>query len=457
MPMKFRLFLAVGGILVFQVLIPFCAASSEPTKFQAEPVKDEKPSKIEDVELKVNWEGEEPGKLIVEEVESAVVKTVKLAILTQLSGSLETLEKNLPQITDTLDRVISIVLQKRGIQLKKIRIIPGKLTRVELTLSVLPKKINEFKVVVRFKRSTAFLDYLSAKDTERIRDALLDELAGSPYTDLSWLQKLVNSIADSELASMRAYADFRTLILVVPGETTVVYITFLPKENAKLIAQFYLKIRSETLLNLQLERVETTASTALSDLIGMPISFAKAKKILIEKYLTETALNESSIRFIQPIASSQIFIVRDEISAVLYVDSRTYRLKLSGRVDLNKKDKPARFDFTAGRRLGGSSDVFFHLTFFPSAPEVRPQLGVSLLRQPTFVLESAYDFKLNSVMFRGYLHVLPDFYLSAEHYTERKLRRENEYALTYIFRNLYEFKIITDFKGEVFGAIGVRI
>ncbi len=453
MRIKF-LFLIVLGTLVTHI-------NSVAYAFQSEAIKasldSEPPEKIEDVVLQIQWEDGEPSKLVANEVREAIEKTLRLAIMEQLDASLPALIDNLEEVTSTLTTVISVVLEKRGIGVVSIDILPASVTDVKAVLRLLPEKITEFKVEFRLRTMTPFTEILTRDERLSLTEKLRAELTGTPYTDSAWVEKLVREQVESFFPENPAYQDFNVLTLVVSGATTSVYLTFLNEEGAETVAQFFLKLRSDTLLNLQLETVSNRASAILADLVGLPVSFALAKKALIEDYLSSASLEIPEVRMVSPVVEAELFVVRNELSCVMRIESLKYRLKMSGRVDVNRSGNNSRFDVTAGLLIGPHSDVFFHGTFFPGEPEFRPQLGVSLLAEPAGFAELAYDFKLNSALLRAQLNVLPDFYLSAERYGKNKLNEESEYALTYIFRNLYEFKIVTDFKGEVFGSLGVRI
>ncbi len=414
-------------------------------------------SLVEDVELSITWLGREPSARVSEEVRSAVDRTLQLAILEQLEASLIALENSLKEITSTLKTVISLSLEKRGIQLEDIEIVPGRHTKVMVSLRLMEQNISHFQVEFRFKRITPFIEFLTAEERSALTGELEKQLGGTPYTDEAWVEKLVREQVDIFFTDKVAYEDFKILVFVVPQELTSVYLTFIPKDEAILLERFYVKLRSDTLLNIQMETIDSLVNSLLSELVLLPMSFIDSKRNEIAHFLNDKVTSIPEVKVVSPSATSEFYLLRDEMSYVLRVESAKFRLRLQGRVDVNRERNNSRFDLTAGILIGSNSDVFFHGTFYPGAPEFRPQVGVSFLAEPTGFFETAYDFKMNSTLFRTQLNVLPDFYLSAERYLKNRLRKEIEFSMTYIFRNLYEFKLITNFKGEIFGAMGVRI
>lgn len=445
---------AIGVALAWGCLLMFSTALRANAQQEGEKAPEDR---IQDIEVSVDWEGGTPAPYIESEVNDAIEKTLRLAIFDQLGASTSALTSNLDQITSTLKNVINTVLERKGMELEAIKLTPGPLTTAHLIIRLASEKIENFSVHFRSKSSTPFLDSLTAEERIELEASLTEKLAGTPFADRDWVERLVRRQVKSYFVGLKAYADFNLLVLVVPDTTTEVYVTFLPREDALNIARYFLKLRSETMLNLQLADVGALVASHLENLRGLPVSFVQAKARTIEKLLTDEVRDLRGLPIMRPVATAELYVVRTDISLVLRVNSRRWRAMLTGRVDFNRQGENARFDLKAGLRFGHSFDTFFHGTLLPGNLEFRPQLGIAAHGGKYGFAEVAYDFKLNSALCRARLNLLPDFYVSAERYAKRKLKHEDEYSLTYIYRNAYEFKIISDLKGEVFGAVAVRI
>ncbi|OPX22468.1 MAG: hypothetical protein B1H03_04360 [Planctomycetales bacterium 4484_113] len=430
-------------------------ASSHPARAQEQ--KSVPHDRVEDIRLTIDWHGGKPTPYIEHEVDEAIEKTLRLAIFDQLGASISTLTSNLDQVTATFKNVINIVLERKGMHLETITLTPGPVTSAHLTIQLASDKIESFRVHFRFRRSTPFLDAITSDEQNALTSNLTGEFKGTPFSDRDWIERLVRRRVEEVFQMSTAYADFDLLVLVIPDTTTEVYVTFLSRNNTATIARYFLKLRSETMLNLQLAEIGTSVDNHLEDLRGLPISFVAAKARTIENFIEREVEQLHGLAMMLPIAHSELYLVRNDISFVLWVNSQRWRTMLTGRVDFNREGDSARFDLKAGLRFAHSFDVFFQSTLLPGNLELRPQLGVAGHGGKYGFIEAAYDFKLNSMLCRAQLNLLPDFYLSAERYTKRKLKQEDEYSFTYIYRNAYEFKIISDLKGEVFGAVAVRI
>ena len=391
------------------------------------------------------------------EVEDAIMRTLRLAIMDQLEGSLPRLEMNLAQIEQTLRSVLDLALSKRGIGLEELAIAPGETTAVSLTLSLASDTIEAFEVELRFKSDTPFLAYITQAERTGLAQLLQRDLGGTPYADSSWVERLTVGKVEEYLARKEEYSGFDPLVLVLPGTTTRVYVTLLPKPEAAAVERYFIKLRSNTMLNLQLADAGALVSANLESLRGLPVAFVEAKSDEICEFLAREAVAAPGMEFLRPQASAELYVVHKDVSLVLNADSERFKLRASGRVDLSREQNVARLDFTAGLRLTPSTDLLVHGTFYPGDFELRPQMGVGLSRSAKALLEAGYDFKMNSLLLRGQVNLLPDFYISAEHYVKSRLKDENEYGLTYIFRNYYELKLITDFRDELFASVGVRI
>jgi len=409
------------------------------------------------IKLELEWEDDEPTGKVADEVHNAIARTLELALIEQLEGSIAQIEANREQIVSTLSSVIDLALSKRGMTLSELRISPGETTTCHVTIRLSGDRIEDFEVEFRFRSDTPLLRDVTGSDRASLQTALMGAFGGTPYSDAAWVERMTMREAKEWFRQQIGYSDFDPLVLVLPAETTRVYVTLIPQEGASVVQRHFVKIRSSTMLNLQVNDAGSVVSANLQALHGLPVTFVEAKAHAIEDYLTREIEFAKPLQVMEPTATVELFTVREDISLIYDVESARFRLGATGRVDLNREEGEARFDFTAGVRIGRSADVFFHGIFFPGQFELQPQLGLAVRKEGLASLEGAYDFKLNSPVLRGSVSIAEDFYISGEHYIKSELKDLNEYGITYIFRNYYEFKLLTDFRDELFASIGVRI
>lgn len=409
------------------------------------------------IQLDLVWEDAEPSEKVAEEVHSAIARTLELALMEQLEGSVPRIEAHKEQITATLSSVIDLALSKRGMKLADLSITAGETTLCRVTIQLSGDKIEAFMVEFRFQSDTPLLRDITGADHAGLEAALAEALRGMPYSDAPWVERMAVAESRNWFQGQAGYIDFDPLILVLPAETTRVYVTLIPKDGVLVVERHFVKIRSSTMLNLQVNDAGSVVSANLQALHGLPVSFVEAKANLIEDYLTREIEFAKPLQIMEPVATAELFTVKEDISLIYDVESTRFRLGATGRVDINREEGEARFDFAAGVRLGQSADVFFHGIFYPGQFELRPQLGLAVSKEGLGSLEGGYDYKLNSPFLRGRVNIAEDFYVSGEHYVKSQLKDENEYGITYIFRNYYEFKLMTDFRDEMFASVGVRI
>ncbi len=405
----------------------------------------------------MEWLDDRHGEAMALEVEEAIRGTLRLALMDQLGGSLSRLETNLSQITDVLKNVLDLVLNKRGMKLEKLVISPGETTRVSVAVALTGDTIEGFAVEFRFRSDTPLLAYITGDDQAELTEVLTRRLAGTPFSDTGWIEKIVIREVKEYFAGKKQYAEFEQLILVLPGATTRVYATLMPREGTLVVARYFVKLRSGTMLNLQLDDVGGFVAANMETLRGLPTAFIEAKSAAICEYLERETVFAPQLGIFDPVVAAELYTVRDDLSLVFSVESQRFRLSASGRVDLNREENVARFDFTTGLRLNSLADLWVHGTFYPGDFELRPQIGLGIRPSAKTMFEAGYDFKMNSAVLRAQINALPDLYFSADHYMKSRLKDENEYGAAYIFRNYYEFKVITDFRDELFASVGVRI
>ena len=439
------------------MLAPLAAAAALLCLQPPASAQDSSPGDITSVGLEIEWVDAQPGESIAAEINDAIARTLQLAVMEQLGASQQRLEANKEQITSTLRNVLDLVLNKRGMKLQSIEITPAERTLVRLAISMSGDKLESVAVDFRFPNDTPLLASISAQDRDAVSASLSAKLAGTPVSDPAWVEKMIVRELLAEMAQRSEYAGFDTLVLAIPDAEAKAIVTLLPRAGEPVVERYFVKLRSSTMLSMQLSDVGSFVGANMESLRGLPVTFVKAKINPICEYLEKETVFAPDLAIASPVAGAELEIIGVDASLVFTVESEKFRLSASGRVDFNRPEESARLDFSAGVRVLPYADVWGHGTFFPGEFELRPQAGVGFRYKGNAFAEFGYDFKENSGILRGQLNVLPDFYLSAEAYTEDKLKDKNEYGVTYIFRNIYEIKLITDFRDEVFASVGVRL
>jgi hypothetical protein len=409
--------------------------------------------KITDVTVNLTFKDEAVTEDVEKEIKSAIERTLKLALLDQLEGSLSTVQSDLPKVTETIKAVLEIVLSRRGFGLEKLEIRPGKVTDVDVELALVSHAILEIKVEFSILQNAVVVKELVAPDEEAVSAALTKSLKGTPFDDPVWVTKLVSERFDAEMKKLAPYEDFDWIVSVVPAETTRVLVALTPKPPAPCLQRYFIKTRSDTLLNMALTTLRTNLAANIQPLMQLPISFWTARHQQIASALTDRLKQESTLAFYKATPLLELYIVRQDLSAVINVESERYRVNVSGRIDFNRDTLNPRIQGTFGLIAGKSLEGYVHLKFFPSDLDLEPEIGVGLHPTRSTYIGAGYDTFRHCTKLRARQWFLNDFTAEAEFFTRNELKTYNEFSLIYHFNDNYSIGAFTNFRREYWMAI----
>jgi len=409
--------------------------------------------KITDVVVNLTFKDETVAEDVQKEVKGAIERTMKLALLDQLEGSLSTVQSDLPKVTETIKAVLEIVLSRRGFGLDKLEIRPGRVTEADVVLALLSHTISDVRVEFTVLQNAVIVKGLVAPDEDAISAALTMSLKGAPFDDPVWVTKLVSERFDDEIHKLPAYAEFDWLVNVVPGETTRVLVTLTPKPSAARLQRYFIKTRSDTLLNISLTALRTDLAANLEPLMQLPVSFWAAKRDEIRTALLSRLKQESALAFYEATPALDLFIVHQDLSAVINVESKRYRVNVSGRIDFNRDTLNPRLQGTFGLMAGRGAEGYVHVKFFPADLDVEPEVGVGLHPSSGTFIGGGYDAFRHSFKVRARQWFLNDFTAEAEYLTKRGLKQYDEFSIIYHFNDNYSIGAFTNLNGEYWMAV----
>jgi hypothetical protein len=258
---------------------------------------------------------------------------------------------------------------------------------------------------------------------------------------------------------MPAYRDFDQLVLVLPGPTTKVAVTFTPHADATVVTESALRTRSRTLLRTTLRPVEDEANFYLRALVGAPVSFVEEKMPDLSQALYQYLVNCGALSGLCANAEMELELQGCELRSRLDVDSEEYLLGIQGRLDLWKHgsgERNARLTLRGGVQPSQGLVAYVDADYFPGSSEVFPMLGAGKLFKRGFA-GAGWDFKADAWRFPGEHDLSPDVYVSGD-ITMGKLNKElSEIALHYRLQSAYELQLIGNFKGEVYAALAANL
>ena len=419
-------------------------------------------TKVNTISIKLEFAGDAAfggsgvGPETMAQLEQALQDTVRVALLEQLDGDLEYIVGHQSAVVQTLGDVINSALAKRGFGLEELVLDAGVVTTVTVRLHLAGERVQDFDVSFSLLGDTPAVQSVVACDEEAVAAELYTTLARTPYGDARWLSGLVRDTVEQRLAGMAVYSDFDHAVLVQPGQTTKVLITFTPRAGVLTVSDYKLHLRSMTLLNATLAPVRDELAHYLISLRGAPLSFVAGRLGEIQQALYQHVINHPTLARHCADANLELSLSGCVIDADVDVDSQRYLTALTARLalwDYSKHDMEGRISARAGVLPRAGWAALAAVEYFPSAGEAYPMLGVERLFDARSMLAAGWDFNADHPRFLGQFDVTPQAYLSADVIAGSGYKQISEIALHCRIRDVYELQLTSNLEGEVFAAL----
>jgi hypothetical protein len=390
------------------------------------------------------------------QLERALNDTVSLAIIEQLGGDLDYVVRHQDDVVRTLGAVIGPVLSKRGFTLEELQLEPGPTTRVTVQIHLTQELAQNFSVQFYLLGNTPVIDEVVGQDKESVVAALFSTVARTPYGDTRWFSGLVTDTVEHALSGLSGYGDFEHLVLVEPGATTKVAVTFTPRPGVAAVTGYALRLSSLTLLAATLAPVRDRAAHHLQSLAGAPLSFVEPRLGQIEKAVFQDLVNCSKLASACADARLRLALRGCLLQGDLSVDSEKYLAGLSARLDLwdhgAERDYLGRLSGRLGVMPAPGLALYASADYFPAAGEAYPMLGLGKLWANRSFLGAGWDFNARSPRLQALHAFTPAVYVSADVYTDSAYGARSEFALHYRIRGFYELQLASNLDGEVYAV-----
>jgi hypothetical protein len=414
---------------------------------------------IEEVGVHLDLTGGYVGGETMAQLEQALLQVTQMALLDQLGGSLAYIVNHQTQVEESLSTVVDSVLTKRGFTLESLRLEPNVKTQLTVKLHLTEERIESFDVRFIMLGNTPVVEEVVAEDQEAIATDLYTTIAKTPYGDNQWISGLISDAVTAKLAGMPAYRDFDQLVLVLPGPTTKVAVTFTPLDDATVVTEYDLNARSRTLLATTLRPVEDQANYYLASLVGAPVTFIEEKQPELQQTLFQYLVNCGALSGMCATADMNLNIEGCRLTSDLSVDSEQYLVGVQGRIDLWKHgsgERNGRVSLRGGVQPKPGWAAYVDADYFPGSGELYPMLGAGRLLPRGFV-GAGWDFKADAWRFQGDTDLSPVVFVSGNVYSGGANKELSEIALHYRLKNAYELQLISNFKGEVYAALAANL
>lgn len=410
------------------------------------------------------------------------------AMIEQLAGDLSVIREKSEEIRLTIEDILRLVLQKRGISLAKITLEPAEVTTIRASLRITVDQVFEFKVRAVIADRPPFWPGFLRYYEESFEKALNEKLAGLPYAapDPNWSRSLVQNTIKTLVKETPDLGGFIPLTEVILDKETNVLLTLVQKEGVRILRDVSVKVRSFSLPSVLLSDYKQIAFAALEPFRGISLTFFTGNQPRIIDYITErfNTLDAQSRLEITPTFVTTLSTT-DIYTLLIAAESNIYRINLNAELDLNRVQENPRLSGWAGlvfpistrTRLSGLNDspvettgkppqvketksivtfeLFLLLDLFPADLTVNPQPGIGIHPSKKSFVGVAYDMERKTFRAKSQVQVLRDLRLSFDYHQDDVFRDLDRLQATYFISDNLGVSIITNLHNEIFtGLVG---
>jgi len=413
--------------------------------------------RIQSIEIRMSFSNGDVRPAIAEDLRSAIKEVAELAILDQLEGSLQVLEDDLAEVTEVLERVLDLTLDKRGFRVESLSIIPGEVTIIDLEVAIAGVEIIDVLVeLVPPIRGELVSEMLSGLQDELI-SSLRRQFQGLPANDVTWITLLFNQALQREYERLPDFRLFEYRFELIPAAITRVVIYLTPAPKTSVVRRHFLHTRSSTLLNISLDRLREVLLVEMASLDGLPKEFIERHLDSIETRLAQVAVGVGALEFYDAEVSVSLTFRGSDLHASAIVESKKYRTSVGGRVDFNREMKNPRIEGTIGIKAFSHAELYAHLKFFPDKVNFEPEIGIGINPGKNVFVGGGWDFDREVIKLSGDVWFGTNLRVSIEHFPDDEWRDDSEYGITYQLNENFSISAIADGAGSGFVALGVKL
>lgn len=255
-----------------------------------------------------------------------------------------------------------------GYTVRAVDIDTGQTTRVTAYLQPWSDVIRRIEVDTSVEGMPPGVEKLVRQDLDQVDGVFSDALSGLPVAATDWtngvLKHHLNDFLSEHLPEFRADFDVDT-----DGDTATVHLTVYPR--LPVVRTVDLSMRSDTIPNMTLLNHRQLMQEHVDQLVGVPVAFVARHKDAFAGTLAAELDAQPDFKALH--MKSRVDIAPAERMQVMSrSDTDRYRLRLTGWLDIDRKDDDAhdqqdnlRFRLHAGRMIGPRDEWFLQFDFMP--------------------------------------------------------------------------------------------
>ena len=324
--------------------------------FVALPMPGYAAERVEAVTAQISSEAHIPP-LVQERMEKSVAAIAGQLLQGNLTDELQrTQAAKAAIIHEVFDKVLI------GYTVERVWLEPGETTAVHIKLLPWQDTIRRVDTAVYVEGMSPLIEAMVREDLAGAETVFDEALLGLPLAATDWtngiLKKRLNEFIAVHLPEFRADFD------VDSGEVTAVKLTVYPR--LPVIRTIDLSMRSDTLPNLAMLEFRDAVSEQADLLVGVPVAFVQRHEAEIGRHLVQT-VDKTDISHGLSVRTHTEITAAEKARITTRSDSDKYRLRLTGWVDVGRRDsdKATAFRLHLGRRLSALDEFFAQVDLYP--------------------------------------------------------------------------------------------
>lgn len=293
---------------------------------------------------------------------------------------------------DSYERIIKEVFDRIlvGYSVEHVRINPDVNTGIILELVPWGEVVREVVLEVDYGSVSPELAALIKADMGDVEERVNNILVGLPIDAVDWAGGVSKTVIQEVLAEQ--LPEFRSNFDVEAGARTVVKLSLVP--TGETIKDVHVSLRSQSIPNVMLLRMETVFAEGAKQLTGLPVAFVERHRDYFAQKFGEVAsrqyLSRSFGLTITPVISPG-----PDTVIVATVETDKYNIWLEGYLDMGRHvndNTSARLH--AGKFVGSRDEAFLEVEFIPNTV--------------TWEFAPGWSHRFGDSTFIGVKHILPD-------------------------------------------------
>lgn len=330
-----------------------------------------------------------------------------------------------------------------GYTVKQVRIQPAAETRVEVELLPWTEVIQSVQVETTVEGMPPRIENMVRQDLTGVEHVFEDALLGLPTAAADWtngvLKQHLQAYLEQHLPEFRADFD------VDPEPHTQVKLMVYPR--LPVVRTVDLSMRSDTVPNSALLARRDVMQAQADEIVGVPVGFVRRHRQELEQAFAEGLDDRRDFRVLR--MQTKVAIEPAQRTQIMSrSDTSRYRLRLSGWLDIGRKDKVSHKNdenlllrLHAGRMLGSKDEIFVLTDLLPEQMKWNWHFGWQHDLRGGRTIGLRYDMRQHKLVYDVSQKLAPRWLLRYEY---RSADSMGEAALRYRLHDFVSLEYVLD-------------